>query len=176
MVKVNGKQFKVYASSEELQGIVSRLGKEISRDLRDKNPIICPVLTGSFIFAADLVRALDFDAQVAFVKYTSYAGTQSTGSVKTGIPFPKDCTGRDVLIVEDIVDTGISMDYMISELQKLNPASISICSLLFKPSSFQKDFKVDYVGKSIPNDFVLGYGLDYDGHGRLLPDLYVIDE
>ncbi|MCQ2297395.1 MAG: hypoxanthine phosphoribosyltransferase [Bacteroidales bacterium] len=176
MVQVHDKKFKVYIPKEELREIVSRLGKEISADMKGKQPLICPVLTGSFVFAADLVREFDFDAPVSFIKYTSYSGTQSTGTVKVGLPFPTDCTGKDVLIIEDIVDTGISMEFMLNELRKLNPASIKVCTLLFKPSSFQKDFKVDYIGKAIPNDFVLGYGLDYDDYGRLLPDLYVIDE
>lgn len=176
MIKVHDKQFKIYATREELQDIVRRLGREVSADFAGRNPIICPVLTGSFLFVADLVREFRFDAPISFVKYTSYSGTHTTGEVTVSIPFPSDCRGRDVLIVEDIVDTGISMDFMIKELEKLSPASISICTLLFKPSSFQKDFEIRYIGKTIPNDFVLGYGLDYDGLGRLYPDLYVVDE
>lgn len=162
--------------AEEIQSIVRRVAGDISRDFASRNPIVCPVLTGSFMFAADLIRSLSFDAEVSFVRFTSYQGMASTGQVKTVLGFPEKCKGRDVIIVEDIVDTGITMEKMLEELQKLEPASISVCTFLFKPGNFEKDFKIDYIGKSIPNDFILGYGLDYDGAGRTYPDVYVYDD
>lgn len=175
-ITVLDKKFRRYMSDSEIQACVKRVAEEMSRDLKGKDPILCPVLTGSYMFVADLTRYLDFDPQVSFVRYSSYAGTQSTGHVKAVLGFGEKCRGRDVVIVEDIVDSGISMAYMLAELRKLEPASIRICTFFFKPGNFQKDFKIDYIGKSIPNDFILGYGLDYDGMGRTYRDIYVLDE
>lgn len=173
LITVHDKQFKLYMSELEIQKEVNRLATEISRDLRDKNPLFCPVLTGSFMFMADLARALDFDAETFFVKYSSYSGMSSTGEVKTVQSFPEKCRGRHVVIVEDIVDSGLTMKKMLSELSKLDPLGISIASFFFKPAAFKSDFKIDYIGRSIPNDFILGYGLDYDDYGRFYRDIYV---
>lgn len=174
MITVHDRNFKLYLKEEDIQSDVRRVAAEISRDLKDKNPLFCPTLTGSFMFMTDLARALDFDAETYFVKYSSYSGMNSTGVVKSELPFPQKCRGRHVVIVEDIVDTGITMDAMLSELQKMEPAGISIASYLFKPDSFKKNFKIDYIGRSIPNDFILGYGLDYDNFGRFYKDIYVV--
>ena len=174
MITVHDKQFELYMSEAEIQTEVKRVASEISNDLRDKNPLFCPTLTGSFMFFTDLVRALDFDAEAYFVKYTSYSGMSSTGNVKKELPFPEKCRGRHVVIVEDIVDTGVTMEAMLGELRKFEPAGIYIASFLFKPDSFKKNFKIDYIGRSIPNDFILGYGLDYDNLGRFYRDIYVV--
>lgn len=174
MITVNDRQFKLYMPESEIQDIVRRVASEISRDLRDKNPIFCPTLTGAYVFMADLARALDFDAETCFVKYSSYSGMKSTGTVSTDLPFPAKCRGRHVVIVEDIVDTGITMDAVLGELRKLEPAGIYIASFLFKPDSFKKNFKIDYIGRSISNDFIVGYGLDYDNYGRFYRDIYVV--
>lgn len=175
-MKVHDKEFRIYMSAEEIQTEVKRVAAEISRDFKGKEVMMCPVLTGSYIFFADLTRYVDFDPEIAFVRYNSYSGMASTGKVTCSLPFPEKCKGKNVIIVEDIVDSGISMEYMIEELKKLEPASISVCTFFFKPGNFQKDFKIDYIGKSIPNDFILGYGLDYNGKGRTFKDLYVVDE
>ena len=175
MVTVHEKQFGLYITETEIQSIVERMASEIRRDLSDKNPLFCPVLSGSFIFMSDLARALGFDAETCFVKYSSYSGMSSTGVVKSALPFSQKCRGRHVVIVEDIVDTGESMEFMLHELAKLEPAHIYIASLLFKPQAFKKNFKIDYVGKCIPNDFILGYGLDYDERGRFYKDIYVVN-
>lgn len=175
-MKVHDKEFRIYMSAEEIQAEVKRVAAEISRDFKGKEVMMCPVLTGSYIFFADLTRYVDFDPEIAFVRYNSYSGMASTGKVTCSLPFPEKCKGKNVIIVEDIVDSGISMEYMIEELKKLEPASISVCTFFFKPGNFQKDFKIDYIGKSIPNDFILGYGLDYNGKGRTFKDLYVVDE
>ena len=175
-IQVLDKTFRLYMPETEIQATVKRLADELSRDYKGKDPILCPVLTGSYLFVADLTRQMDFDAQVSFVRYTSYEGLESTGEVTKVMGFPDRCTGRDVIIVEDIVDSGISMEFMINELKKREPASIAICTFFFKPGNFQKDFKIDYVGKSIPNDFIVGYGLDYDQQGRNLRDIYTIVE
>ncbi len=174
MITVHDKQFELYLKEADIQSDVRRVAAEISRDLKDKNPLLCPTLTGAFMFMTDLARALDFDAETYFVKYSSYSGMSSTGRVKTELPFPAKCKGRHVVIVEDIVDTGITMEAMLGELRKLEPAGIYIATYLFKPDSFRKDFKIDYVGRSIPNDFILGYGLDYDNFGRFYKDIYVV--
>lgn len=175
-MKVHDKEFRIYMSAEEIQAEVKRVAAEISRDFKGKEVMMCPVLTGSYIFFADLTRYVDFDPEIAFVRYNSYSGMASTGKVTCALPFPEKCKGKNVVIVEDIVDSGISMEYMLEELKKLEPASISVCTFFFKPGNFQKDFKIDYIGKSIPNDFILGYGLDYNGKGRTFKDLYVVDE
>lgn len=174
MITVHDKQFELYMPEAEIQREVSRVASEISRDLRDKNPLFCPTLTGSFMFFSDLVRALDFDAEVCFVKYTSYSGMSSTGRVKAELPFTERCSGRNVVIVEDIVDSGVTMETMLAELGRFEPASVYIASFLFKPESFKGNFKIDYIGCSIPNDFILGYGLDYDNLGRFYRDIYVV--
>lgn len=176
MIQIKDKRFKIFIPAEELKASVKALAARISADYKGKDPILCPQLSGSFIFAADLVRELDFDAQLSFVKYTSYEGTQSTGVVTPQLGFSEDCRGRDVIIVEDIVETGISMEYTIAELKKMEPRSIAICTMFFKPGRLQRDIHVDYVGKEIPDEFILGYGLDYDGYGRTLADLYVLAE
>lgn len=175
-IQVLDKTFRLYMSTEEIQAVVSRVAAEISIDYKGRNPILCPVLTGSFMFAADLARSLDFDADLSFVRYSSYQGMASTGQVKKVLGFPEKCKGRDVIIVEDIIDSGISMEKMVEQLQALQPASIALCTFFFKPGNFIKNYKIDYIGKSIPNDFIVGYGLDYDGAGRTYPEVYVLDD
>ncbi|MBO4741127.1 MAG: hypoxanthine phosphoribosyltransferase [Bacteroidales bacterium] len=174
-MKVLDKNFKPYMSQNEIADIVANVAKKINNDLRDKNPLFLSVLNGSFMFAADLLRALDFDAQISFVKMSSYSGTDTTGNVKQLIGLNEDLTGRTVVIIEDIVDTGISMEKILALLKEKNPAEVRVCTFFFKPGKFQKDFKIDYVGKSIADDFIVGYGLDYDGYGRNLNGIYVID-
>ena len=175
-IQVSDKQFKLYMPQTELQDIVQRLATQISHDYQSRNPILCPILTGSFMFAADLVGQLDFDAPVSFVRYASYSGMSSSGQVEEIIGFPKSCQGRDVIIIEDIIDSGISMDYVLSRIRSLQPASVSICTLFFKPGCFTKDFPIQYIGKKIANDFIVGYGLDYNGLGRTYRDIYILDE
>ena len=176
MISIHDKLFDIYMTQAEIQSEVARVAREISRDLGDKNPIFCPTLTGSFMFMSDLARALDFDADICFVKYTSYQGMHSSGVVSTDLPFPSRCDGRHVVIVEDIIDTGCTIDAMLGQLQKLNPVGIHIASFLFKPGCFKKNFKIDYIGRSIPNDFIVGYGMDYNDYGRFYKDIYKVCE
>ena len=173
-MKVKDKEFEAYITEAELAEVVERLAGRISADYAGRHPLICPVLTGSFLFAADLVRRLDVECEVEFVKYTSYEGMHSTGNVRGLLPFPEKARDREVIIVEDIVDTGISMNHMLHELAKLRPASVKVCSLLLKPGCFRGGFVVDYVGKEIGDDFIVGYGLDYDGEGRMLKEIYKV--
>lgn len=174
-VKIHDKNFKKYISEDEIRQIVRRLAGEISDRFRSLNPLVMPILNGSFIFAADLLREIDFDPQISFVKYSSYSGTQSTGVVKQLIGFPESVQGRHILLVEDIIESGISMRYTLQQLQGQNPASVAICTFLHKPDLFDKSFPIDLIGKNIPNDFIVGYGLDYNGLGRTLKDVYVLD-
>ena len=175
-MKVGGKNFKPYIAEEELDKIVRRVAAEVSRDYEGKDLVACPILTGAFMFASDLVRRLTVPCEVSFVRYASYSGLSSTGTVKCMLPFPPNVEGRDVLIVEDVVDSGFSMRHMLDAVQALHPRSVRICTLFFKPGAFKGDYKVDYVGREIGNEFIVGYGLDYDEQGRTLPSVLVIDE
>ena len=171
-MKIKDKEFEMFISEEELGAIVDRLACRISDDYAGTNLVVCPVLTGAYLFAADLLRKLTIDAEVAFVKYSSYEGMHSTGKVSCQLPFPERVKGRDVLIVEDIVDTGLSMGHLLQEVGKLEPRSVRICTLFYKPEAFKGDYKVDYVGREIANDFIVGYGLDYDEEGRTLKEVW----
>lgn len=174
-MKVKDKEFEVYITEADLAEVVERLAARISADYAGKRPLICPVLTGSFLFAADLVRRLEVECEVEFVKYTSYEGMHSTGKVQGQLPFPAKVKGRDVIVVEDIVDTGVSMGHMLQELQKMEPRSVKVCSLLMKPGCFRGGFEVNYVGKEVEDDFIVGYGMDYDGEGRCLKEIYKVN-
>lgn len=171
-MKIKDREFEVYITEAEINEVVRRIAAKINADYAGQKLLVCPVLTGSFLFAADLVRSLEMECEVEFVKYTSYEGMQSTGRVQAKLPFPARVKGRDVLIVEDIVDTGTSMGHMLCELEKLEPRSVKVCSLFLKPGCFRGGFEVDYVGKEIGNEFIVGYGLDYDGEGRTLKEIF----
>lgn len=175
-IHVHGRPFRRYLSRDEIAAAVQRLAQQIDRDHVGHNILLSPVLTGSYIFAADLSRALQTSHELRFVQYNSYEGMASTGKVNARLPFDEHCRGRHVVIVEDIVESGLCMATMLEHLAHFEPASVSVCTLLFKPNLFKQQFKLDYVGFSIPNDFVVGYGLDYDGLARQYPDLYVLSE
>lgn len=175
-MKVKDKDFEIFIPEEEIDGIVRRLAAEVSRDYEGKDLVACPILTGAFMFAADLVRRLTVPCEVSFVRYASYSGMSSTGEVKCMLPFPPELEGRDVLIVEDVVDSGFSMKRMLQSVCALKPRSVRICTLFFKPGAFKGDYKVDYVGREIGNEFIVGYGLDYDEEGRTLKDVWVVKD
>ena len=172
-MKVKDKEFRTFLSEAEIAGIVDRLADRVSRDYAGRDLVVCPILTGAYMFAADLTRKLTIPCEVSFVRYASYSGMSSTGEVKCLLPFSSNIEGRDVLIVEDVVDSGFSMRHM---LDAVHPASVRICSLFFKPDAFKGDYKVDYVGREIGNEFIVGYGLDYDEQGRNLGEVLVLDE
>ena len=176
MITVKDKQFRPYISKEEIDGINDRLASELSRDYAGRDLVACPILTGAYMFAADLLRRLTITCEVSFVRYASYSGMTSTGQVRCMLPFPPNVEGRDVLIVEDVVDSGFSMRHMIDAVMALHPRSVKICTLFFKPEAFKGDYKVDYIGREIGNEFIVGYGLDYDEYGRTLPEVYVLSE
>lgn len=174
IIKVKDKSFTVTISERAIKRQIKRIADQINRDYKGKRPVFLAVLNGSFIFAADLLREIDLPCEISFVKLASYEGTNTTGSVREVIGLNIDITGRPVIIVEDIVDTGLTMAHMLDTLKKQNPESIDICTLLLKPSKLQVKLDIRYCCKQIPDDFVVGYGLDYDGFGRNTKDIYTI--
>lgn len=175
-IQIKDKRFRVSIPEAEIKSRVKAVAQLISKDMAGKNPLFLGVLNGSFIFAADLLREVDLPCEISFVKLASYQGTSSTGEIREVIGLNIDITGRPVIIVEDIVDTGLTMAHMLETLQSHNPASIDICTLLFKPTKLQVSLDVRYCCKEIPDDFVVGFGLDYDGFGRNTKDIYTIVE
>ena len=175
-IKLQDKWFKVMIPASEIDQAVSRVAEQLNERYKGHTPIFLGVLSGSFLFLSDLVRKISFDSQLAFVKISSYSGTESTGDVKQQLGIDFDIEGRDIIIVEDIVETGHSMNYLLDYLKAKNPASVSICTLFFKPEKFLYDYKIDYTALSIGNEFIVGYGLDYNQLGRNLKDIYVVDE
>lgn len=174
-ITVNGLTFVPYLDSEEIRKQVNRVAGEIRRDLAGRAPVFLCVLNGAFIFAADLIRAAGMnDCKVCFVRYSSYEGTNSSGKVKQLMGLTEEIEGRDVIIVEDIVDTGLTASHMMDDLRRRNPRSLRFATLLHKPESSKTGFTPDYVAFSIPSKFIVGYGLDLDGKARNLPDIYVI--
>ena len=173
-VTVKDKRFRLSIPADELQQAIRRVAADITRDHAGRRPLFLAVLNGSFMFAADLLRLVDLPCEIAFVKLSSYAGTNTTGAVRELIGLNQDIEGRDVIVVEDIVDTGITMQHLLGQLQAKNPASIDVCTLLFKPEKLQTDVDIRYAALRIPNAFIVGYGLDYDGFGRNLPQIYTI--
>lgn len=176
VVKINGKTFETFISEKEIKERVAELAGRLSKDLAGKNPLFLAVLNGSFIFAADLMRAMTIPCEISFVKLASYQGTTSTGKVKEVIGINEDLSGRTVVIVEDIVESGQTMHRMIETLGTRNPASVHICSLFVKPDKLETDLPIEYAAFSIPNDFIVGYGLDYDQQGRQLREVYALKE
>ncbi len=174
IIKVKDKSFTVTISERAIKRQIKRIADQINRDYEGKRPVFLAVLNGSFIFAADLLREIDLPCEISFVKLASYEGTNTTGSVREVIGLGIDITNRPVIIVEDIVDTGLTMAHMLDTLKKQNPESIDICTLLLKPSKLQVKLDIRYCCKQIPDDFVVGYGLDYDGFGRNTKDIYTI--
>ena len=173
-IKINDRQFAISIPEEKILKEVERLAAQISRDLEGKNPLFLCVLNGSFMFAADLFRRITIPAEISFVKLASYEGTASTGVIKEVIGLSENITGRTVVIVEDIVDTGCTMSKLIDDLGTREPEAIHICTLLLKPEKLKVDLDIEYVALEIPNDFIVGYGLDYDGFGRNLKDIYTV--
>ncbi len=173
-VKAYDKEFKIFINNEEIQKAVQNVADSIEKDMHDKNPLFLIILNGAFIFASDLIRRFEFDCEVSFVKLSSYSGTKSTSMVRELIGLDHNLRDRNVVIVEDIIDTGVTMEYTVHQLKSLGANEVKIATLLFKPGAFQKDYRIDYIGMKIPNDFIIGYGLDYDGYGRNYPDIYTI--
>ena len=176
IVKIKDKTFKTSIPEAEILKKVQVVADRLNKDYEGKTPVFLAVLNGAFIFAADLMRMITVPSEISFVKYASYEGTSSTGSMKTLMGLNQDLAGRHVVIVEDIVDSGFTMAHMIEDLKKLNPASVEVCSLLVKPGNLKVDLDINYAVMEIPNDFIVGYGLDYDQEGRNLRNIYTIVE
>ncbi len=173
-LQIKDKTFAVSIPAAQLQKEICRVAGELNRNMEGKEPLFLPVLNGSFIFAADLLREITVPCEISFIKLASYAGTHSTGEIREVIGLSKDITNRHVVIVEDIIDSGLTMAHMIETLQKQNPASISVCSMLVKPDALKVQVPIDYCCLEIPNDFIVGFGLDYDGFGRNTKDIYTL--
>ena len=176
IIKINDRSFRVSLPESEIKERVRQLAQQMSKDLEGKNPLFLAVLNGAFIFAADLMREMTIPCEVSFVKLASYQGTTSTGKVQEVIGINENLSGRTVVIVEDIVESGQTMKRMIESIGTRNPASVQICALFFKPEKLKVDLTLDYVAFRIPDDFIVGYGLDYDQPGRGLKDVYTIVE
>ena len=169
---LNNQEFEIYLPESKIHDRIIEIGVKIKEEFKGEEVIVLGVLNGSFVFMSDLVRRIDLPVQCEFLKISSYQGTSTTGKVKSVLGLSANITGKNVIIVEDIVDTGISMDFLLSELSIKNPKRLAIATLLFKKEAFRFNYPLDYVGFEIPNKFVIGYGLDYDGLGRNLPDIY----
>jgi len=171
MIQLHDLQFQPYLTPEEIQITVRTLALQLAEDYADKNPIFVGVLNGAFMFLSDLLQNFENNCEVEFVKMKSYEGTSTTGDVKIDLDFP-DLTNRHVIVVEDIVDTGNTLLKINELLQQKKLKSLAYCSLFLKPEVYDKDLEINYVGMAIPNKFIVGYGLDYNGLGRNLPEIY----
>lgn len=173
-IRVHDKDFTEFLSAIQIQERVSALAAQINTDYAGKHPLFLAILNGSFMFASDLFKQINLEAEISFIKIASYQGMRSTGQVVTSIGMEQDLHGRDLIIVEDIVDTGKTLHHFLPSLQQQQPASIRIATFLNKPEATLFEVPLDYIGFSIPNKFVVGYGLDYDGRGRNYGALYQV--
>ena len=174
-IEVLNKKFKRYISSEKLDDCVEEVAAKLNRDFANEDVLFLGILNGSFIFASDLFRKLNLNCRISFIKLASYAGTESTGKVEQLIGLNDSIKGITVVIVEDIVDSGLTLETIIEKIRPFEPKEIKIATMFLKPDAYKKDIPVDYVGMEIPNDFIIGYGLDYEGYGRNYKDLYTLD-
>jgi len=175
-IKVHDKTFEIYLSEETIQEKIRELAGQINKDYNDKRPLFIAILNGSFMFAADLFKYITIDAEICFIKLASYRGMKSTGNVVTAIGLDVDLYGRDVVIIEDIVDTGKTLTEFLPKLNHQQPSSLKIVALLHKAEATKYPLTIDYIGFTIPDKFVVGYGLDYDGLGRNLKEIYQLKE
>lgn len=173
-ITIKDKQFKPYIPEAQIMEAVKKVASQINQELKDELPVFLVVLNGSFMFASDLLKEISIPCEISFIKVASYHGTSSSGAVSEIIGLSEDITNRTVVIVEDIVDTGITLEKLVTILNRKNVKQIKVASALLKPDSYKKEYPIDYVGLKIANDFVVGYGLDYDGLGRNLKEIYVL--
>ncbi len=170
------KSFKPYLTQSNIAQAIERIANEINQDFEDKNPLFIAILNGSFIFAADLFKKINIPAEISFIKLASYQGTKSTGNVITAIGLETDLYDRNVIVLEDIIDTGKTLSAFLPQLEHQQPKSLKVCALLHKKEATQYPINIDYLGFEIPDLFVVGYGLDYNGYGRNLDQIMQIDE
>lgn len=174
VITLKDKQFKPYITQQKIAEAVKKVAGSINADLKDEFPVFLAVLNGSFMFAADLLREITIPCEISFVKMASYSGITSSGNVTELIGLTENINGRTVVIVEDIVDSGVTLERLTTILKTKAVKHIKVATILFKPGAYKKEFALDYVGFKIPNDFVVGYGLDYDGLGRNLKEIHVL--
>jgi hypoxanthine phosphoribosyltransferase len=175
-IKVLDKVFEPYITAAEIQEGIAKMGTQLSDDYRDKKPLLIAILNGSFMFASDLMKQITIDCEICFIKLASYKGTKSTGQVITSIGLDISLKDRHVIIIEDIVDTGKTLSEFLPQLDNQQPASLKIAALLHKPDALQYPLEINYLGFSVPNKFLLGFGLDYDGFGRNIAAIYKLVE
>lgn len=173
-VKILDKEFKMYVPAASIKRAVEQLSIQINNDFIDEDVLFISILNGSFMFTSDLIKKMKMPCQISFVKLASYSGTSSTGNFSELIGLNESVEGKNIVIIEDIVDSGGTMEVIVNKLKKLKPKTLRIATLLFKPQSYQKNLKIDYIGLEIPEQFIIGYGLDYNGYGRNLEDIYVL--
>lgn len=172
-IQIDDKEFELLLAYEQIKKRIRFLGIQLNVDFENRVPVFMGVLNGSFIFLADLMKEIEISSEVTFVKVASYTGSKSSGKIDMQLDVTMNLKDRDVILVEDIVDTGVTLEHLLKIIKKQHPASISVCTLLLKPKSLQKEIAtINYVGFEIPNDFVVGYGLDYKGLGRNLKDIF----
>jgi hypoxanthine phosphoribosyltransferase len=171
-IAIHDKKFRLSIESEEIQAVIAHMAQKIYVDLKNRDVVFVPVLNGAFMFASDLLRKINFNFHVSFVKCSSYEGSVATGKVKQLLGLDEILRNKTLVIVEDIVDSGHTIDNILNLVKQYNPALVKIATLLFKPDKYQFDHKIDYIGFRIQNEFVAGYGLDYNGYGRNLESIY----
>lgn len=177
VIKLHDKNFRIMIPAEKIDEAVSAVAQRINEDYENvTTPLFVGVLNGSFMFMSDLIKKIEFNNELSFVKLSSYEGISSSGEVRSLIGLTSNIEGRHVIVVEDIVDTGESIEHMVRELESMHPASVEICTLFFKPGSYRKQIPIKYRAMEIGNEFIVGYGLDYNQQGRSLKDIYVVTE
>ena len=173
-IHVRDREFTVSIPEAAIMQRVTQVAEQINNDLKDENPLFLAVLNGSFMFAADLLRGISIPCEISFVRMASYEGTSSTGKVKDLLGLNEDISGRSIVVVEDIIDSGLTMKHLLQTLQQKGPKQVKVASLLVKPGNLKVDLDIPYCCFEIPNEFIVGYGLDYDGYGRNLRDIYTV--
>jgi len=176
IIQILDKKFETFIPYEEIDTAIEKMALTINNELHDKTPIFIVILNGSFMFAADLMKKMEFPCEISFIKLASYKGTSSTENVKELIGFNEEIKGRTIVIVEDIIDSGLTLAGVNRQLKEMGVGEIKIATLLYKPNAFKENYKIDYIGLEIPNDFIVGYGLDYNQQGRNFKDIYKIIE
>ncbi len=173
-VTLHDKTFALSIPNAEIQKAIDKVAAQINRDMEGETPVFVGMLNGAFMFAADLLKQIEVPSEISFIKYSSYSGTQSVGKVSELIGLNTDLKGRSVIILEDIIDTGLTIDNLLKDLSTRGLKQVKIATLLYKPGAFKANYNIDYVGMEISNDFIVGFGLDYDELGRNLPDIYTL--
>jgi hypoxanthine phosphoribosyltransferase len=174
IVQIKDKKFKKFIPEQEILSSIRKIGEEINKTLKDKNPLFISVLNGAFMFTSDLMKVVNIPCEITFIKLSSYEGLYSSGSVKEVMGLNENIVDRNVVILEDIIDTGLTMERIIDSLKAKGAGEIRVATFLQKPEALQRNIKIDYIAMKIPNEFIIGYGLDYNGYGRNLKDVYTL--